>query len=50
MSGYLMEPNRDNKDFEEVVRNVEKGQKQPRIAKMRIFKGDSSLDAIFPWL
>ena len=50
MSGYLIEPIRDNEDFKEDVRKVKSnrnGQKQTKTAKRMIVKGDSSLDALF---
>ena len=33
MPGYLMEPNRGNKDFKEAVRNAKNGPKQPKWKK-----------------
>ena len=51
ISGYLMEPIKDNEDFKEAVRKVRSYPKQPKkrqkTAKRMIFKGDSSLDALF---
>ena len=50
MSGYLMEPYRDNEDFKEGVRNVNKGLTGPKRAnkaKWVVFKRDGSLDTLF---
>ena len=52
MSGYLMDlmkPIRDNKDFKGAVRNVKNGLKRAKKVKSVIFKGDGSLDTLFPW-
>ena len=46
MSGYLIEPIRDNKDFKGAVRNVNNGQNGQN-GKKGVFKGDGSLDALF---
>ena len=43
MSGYLMEPIRDNEDFKGDFRNG----KNNKNGKKGVFKGDSSLDDIF---
>ena len=52
MSGYLMDlmkPIRDNEDFKGAVRNVKNGPKRGKKVKWMIFKGDGSLDTLFPW-
>ena len=46
MSGYLMEPIRDNKDFKGDVRHVKNGQKG-QTGKKVIFKGNGSLHTLF---
>ena len=46
MSGYHMEPIRDNKDFKGAVRNVNNGPKGLN-GKKGFFKGDGSLDKLF---
>ena len=49
MQGYLMEPNRDNEDFKETVRNVKKdltGPKRANKEKWVVFKRDNSHNCI----